>query len=197
VSQESRFCHRCGASLPTGSAFCPRCGAPVALSQPGSPAPATTQVPPPSDSAAPRPKWEGRYEKQEKHEKHEKGEKGEKAEKGRGGDLAGALTGGLILILLGVLFYLSQVGTYAIDWSNFWEYLLIGIGAILVIQGAIRYAQLRRAYPGSFIGGAVLIIIGSVFLTNAGYVFWPLILVVIGMAVILSAFVGRNRMPRP
>jgi uncharacterized RDD family membrane protein YckC len=32
VSQESRFCSKCGASVPAGSAFCPSCGAPVALS---------------------------------------------------------------------------------------------------------------------------------------------------------------------
>jgi cell wall-active antibiotic response 4TMS protein YvqF len=165
----------------------------------------TESVPPvPTASARTTPSpplgWDGRYEKQEKHEKnekHEKQEKGEKTEKGRGGDLAGALAGGLILILLGLLLYLSELGNYAINWSNFWEYLLVGIGAILVLQGFVRYVQSRRMFPGLFIGGVVLITIGASFLASANYTLWPLILVVIGLGAIASAFVGRRRVPNP
>jgi len=138
-----------------------------------------------------------RYEKHEKHEKREKQEKNEKGEKGRRGDLAGAITGGLILILLGVLLYFATVGTTVINYGNFWEYFLIGIGVILILQGLLRIAEGRRQVIGSFIGGAVLIIIGFAFVSTNNFNLWPLILVVLGIAAIASAFSTRRRAPRP
>ena len=68
--------------------------------------------------------------------------KHEKNEKGRGGDITGPLTGGLILIWLGVTFFLQQNGYIASD--NWWAYFLTGIGAILIIQGAMRFAKSRN-----------------------------------------------------
>jgi peptidoglycan/LPS O-acetylase OafA/YrhL len=138
-----------------------------------------------------------RYEKHEKHEKREKKEKNEKGEKGRGGDLAGAITGGLILILLGVLLYFATVGTTVISYNNFWQYFLIGVGAILIVQGLLRYAEGRRPVIGNFIGGAVLIIIGFAFVSTSNFTYWPLLLVVLGIAAIASAISSRRRAPRP
>lgn len=187
MAQGSRFCHRCGAALPAGATFCPSCGTAVAL------APSAAQAgPAPAPSPVPR-----HYEKQEKHEKHEKHEKNEKHEKGRGGDLAGAITGGLILILLGLLLYYSTVGTTVITYGNFWQYFLIGVGVILIISGIIRYAERGTPYIGTFIGGAVLILIGFAFMTTNNFVVWPLILVVLGLAAIASAFTTRRRAPAP
>ncbi len=130
-----------------------------------------------------------------RHEKGEKGEKNEKNEKGKGGDLTGAITGGLILIWLGVTFFLSQ-NNY-ISSGNWWAYFLIGIGAILIIQGVLRFGTSRRPIFGSFIGGVVLIIIGSSAVQGFTADLWPLILVAIGAAVMLSAVVGRRRRPAP
>ena len=184
MSQGSRYCHKCGAVLPNGSDFCPICGTPVATASP------SAQVPTPRPSSR-------QYEKQEKHEKREKGEKGEKNEKGRGGDLAGAITGGLVLILLGVLLYYASIGTTAITFANFWQYFILGVGVILILQGLIRLGERGRAYVGSFIGGAVMIIIG-LGLVSGGYVdLWPLILVVLGVVAIASAFTARRRSPVP
>jgi len=186
MSVGSRFCHKCGAALPSGSVFCPSCGAAVAVASSAG-----------QQGTAPvQPSQPTRYEKREKHEKQEKREKGEKQEKGRG-DLAGALTGGLILILLGVLLYYSTLGTTAISYGNFWQYFMIGVGAILILQGIIRYSQRGTPYIGSFIGGAVLMIIGFAFVSNSNYAFWPLILVILGIAAIASAFTARRRVPVP
>jgi uncharacterized Zn finger protein (UPF0148 family) len=184
MSTGSKFCHRCGAALPAGAAFCPSCGAAVAVAPS-----AWQQATPPAPPSQPT-----RYEKQEKHEKHEKREK---QEKGRGGDLAGALTGGLVLILLGVLLYYSAAGNSTINYGNFWEYFIIGVGAILILQGVIRYSQRGTPFIGSFIGGAVLMIIGLAFVSTANYALWPLILVVLGFAAIASAFTARRRAPVP
>jgi hypothetical protein len=136
--------------------------------------------------------WGRRHEKQEKHEKNEKNEKNEK---GRGGDITGAITGGLILIWLGVTFFLQSNGYIAS--GNWWAYFLMGIGAILILQGLMRFAMSRRPFVGSFIGGVVLILIGFAFVQGFSANLWPLILVAIGVAVLLSAVVGRQRRPSP
>ena len=186
MSQDSRFCHRCGTALPPGSTFCPRCGTPVALGS-APPGPSPTTAPPPAS-------WEKRHEKQEKHEKNEKNEKNEK---GRGGDLAGALTGGLVLVLLGVLFYLAQTGAAPINWGNWIWYFLIGMGCILIVQGVIRSASRGHVYAGSFIGGIVMIVIGVAFVSSSNFALWPLLLVVLGVAAMASAVLGRRRTPVP
>lgn len=186
MSQETKFCHRCGAALPSGATFCPRCGTAVAA------APAAGQV-----AAAPAPPSRAvQYERHEKHEKQEKHEKGEKQEKGRG-DLAGAITGGLVLILLGILLYYATVGTTVVTFGNFWQYFIIGMGAILILQGLIRFAERKTFFVGSFIGGIVLMLIGLVFVSTNNFTIWPLILVVLGVAAIASAFSARRRAPSP
>ena len=185
MSQGSRYCHKCGVVLPTSAAFCPACGTAVAAGpSAGAPSPPTGPIP-------------SRYHRHEKQEKGEKNEKGEKQEKGRGGDLAGAITGGLILILLGILLYYATLGTTVITFGNFWQYFIIGVGVILVIQGIIRYGEKGIPYLGSFIGGAVMIVIGLAFISSANTNLWPLILVVLGAAAIISAFTTRRNAPTP
>src|SRR5579875_768758 len=158
MSGETRFCPRCGSQVPADAAFCPRCGAQLS---------ATTQAPTPSQPPTPyysRREYR-RHEKQEKNEKAEKGEKG----RGPGGSLIGPIVGGLILIWLGVTFYLQESGV--ISSSNWWAYFLVGIGVILI---------------------------GLTYISNYSFGnLWPLILVAIGVAVIASAYAGRRRSPAP
>jgi len=183
LSSGAKFCAKCGATLPENATFCPTCGSPVA----GAPAQQA-----PTGSATPG----RRYDRYEKHEKQEKHEKNEKNEKGRGGDISGAITGGLILIWLGITFYLAQSGR--VSWDNWWELFLIGLGAVLIVQGVIRYAQNRTSFIGTMIGGVIILLIGLVFYIGADVGdLWPLVLVVIGIAVLVSAVLGRRRVPTP
>ncbi|HZW58439.1 MAG TPA: zinc ribbon domain-containing protein [Nitrososphaerales archaeon] len=177
----NRFCQRCGAELTPGAAFCPRCGNPVAgAAPPGA-------VPPP---AYPR----RRHEKEEKQEKHEKEEKGEKGGGGRGGGIIGSVVGGLILVWLGITFYLQQIGS--IPSANWWAYFVAGIGVILIVQGLLIYLMRHRPFYGPFIGGALLFFVGVAFIYNGWGNFWPLIFVIIGIAILGSAL-ARSRTPRP
>ncbi|MDA4118218.1 MAG: hypothetical protein OK455_07730 [Thaumarchaeota archaeon] len=100
----------------------------------------------------------------------------------------------MILIWLGLTFFLQENGY--IPSSDWWAYFLMGIGAILILQGATRYSVSRRPFVGSFIGGAVLLVIGFSFIQGFANL-WPLILVVIGVAIMLSAISGRRRRPNP
>jgi len=186
LSSANRFCSRCGTQIPPGAGFCPNCGLGVSVGSPGqaAAAPATSF----GYSGSRREKHE-KNEKQEKHEKHEKNEKG------RGSELTGAITGGLILIWLGVTFFLQE-NNY-ISSGNWWAYFLMGIGAILILQGVLNYLTSRRPFIGSFIGGAIILIIGLAFVQGFNADLWPLFLVAIGVAILLSAVVGRQRRPAP
>jgi hypothetical protein len=138
-----------------------------------------------------------RAERHEKYEKQEKHEKNEKNEKGTGrGSIVGPVTGGLVLIWLGITFYLQQVNQLPSD--NWWAYFVAGIGVIVILQGLLYYALTQRSFYGLFIGGAILLILGLGFIYNYNFTyFWPLVLVAIGIAVMASAFGARRRRPVP
>ena len=174
------FCPKCGAEVPDGAVFCPKCG---------------NQMPDSTTVA------ERRYARREKDEKREKGEKDEKHEEKRekdekSGDRTGALVGGLILIWLGISFYLVEA-RYT-TWNDWWPYLIIGIGVVLIAQAVLRYSTSRFKGPaiGSLVGGMVLLIIGL-----AGMVgmrdWWPFVLIAIGVMVIVAALTARAHAPKP
>jgi hypothetical protein len=189
------YCHNCGAELPPGATFCPKCGTPVYVAPPaGAPPPA---APPPSSQ--PPPYYDRRayreWRRQQRGEKGEKGEKYEKGEKGGpGGGLIGPLIGGAILVWLGISFYLQDIGYLS---GNWWAVFVIGLGFIIMFQGVLFYTRLHRAVIGPFIGGGILVLVGLAFFYNGLGNLWPLILVVIGLAVVASAFTARRRSPSP
>ena len=99
------------------------------------------------------------------------------------------LTGGLILILLGVLFLLATLDY--ISWGDWWAYFLIGLGAILIFEVILRAAAsaYRQHVTGKLIGGAVLIIIGMAHIFGM-VTWWPLILIAVGLIVVISSLRG-------
>jgi hypothetical protein len=97
------------------------------------------------------------------------------------------VTGGLILILLGVLFLLAEMDR--VSWADWWAWFLVGLGGILLIEALLRAssAEGRRGIGGRLIGGLILIVIGGAHLTNLEE-WWPLILIAVGVGVLISAF---------
>ncbi len=99
---------------------------------------------------------------------------------------------GLILILLGSLFFLSEQGYIGRD--RWWQYFLIGLGIIFLIDGAMRYRQ--QNYHGFLvsrvIAGLVLVAIGVIFLLGAT-AWWPLILILAGIGITVGGLVRRSR----
>jgi uncharacterized membrane protein HdeD (DUF308 family) len=98
---------------------------------------------------------------------------------------------GMLLILLGILFFVRTQGGVTDD--NLWQYLLIGLGAIFIVDGLVHYAR-RAAYgiTGRLIAGAVLIVIGLAFI-NGWDNWWPLALVTAGVVILASYFVRSRR----
>jgi hypothetical protein len=136
--------------------------------------------------------WGGRGEKSEKNERNEKREKEEKNEHDQVG---GSLIGGLILLWLGVSFLLREYGY--ITSSNWWSWFLVGLGAILVLRGVWAVTQGGlRAGMGYFVGGLILTAIGGseIFAIKNG---WAIVLIIGGVAVILSGFTQRRNNPMP
>jgi len=147
-------CPKCGARVREDYDFCPKCG--TALKPAPQPVPT---APPAPTTAAPPPAPPSREEKYEKREKEERGEKREKEEKGekrekyekyekyerREVSFLGPLIGGLILIFVGLMFY---VATQLAVPSQLWVALFfIIIGIIVVIAGVYAVMTATRRSP--------------------------------------------------
>jgi hypothetical protein len=87
------------------------------------------------------------------------------------------LTGGLILILLGILFLLAEMER--ISWADWWAYFLAGLGGIF-----------RSGISGRLIAGLILVIIGGSYLIGFTE-WWPLILIAVGVVILASAFLKK------
>ena len=179
------YCSKCGREVKDTDIFCPNCGASLKAAE----------APPRREGAYRRGEKQEKNEKEERQEKQEKGEKSEKHQEKRGGGVIGSVIGGLILVWLGVSFYACQQGI--VPWINWGSFFLLGLGLIIIARGAVAAMQWKKvslAY-GWFIGGAVVFMIGlsgTLGISN----WWPLVLMVIGIAVIVGALAERRRSPR-
>ena len=140
------YCPKFGAKVKEEMNFCPKCGSSLKVEQAPAQAPAAPQPP-----AAPvRVEKEEKEEKGEKREKEEKGErqgwmeKEERYEK-REYAFVGPLVGGLVLIFLGLVFYLML--TSAIPWQALGAIFFIVVG-IIIIAGVVYAATMAsRRHP--------------------------------------------------
>jgi hypothetical protein len=106
----------------------------------------------------------------------------------------GMLTGlfwGLLLILIGALFYANNMGWLTGEW---WQYFLVGLGGILIIDAAVRFftKTFRWGIYGRFIAGIILIFLGLAFLFGWSQ-WWPLVLIAVGLAILVGAIVRRSK----
>lgn len=127
----------------------------------------------------------------EERRRGEKEEKEEKDEKDRGGleekwrrDPLSAIFFGLIVVAFG-LFLLFAALEY-VPWEDWWAYLLMAIGAVLLIEAFVRYSMpaYRRPVFGRLLVGLVLICIGVVSVSGWA-AWWPLVVVAIGVAILV------------
>ena len=96
------------------------------------------------------------------------------------------LFGGLVLILLGVLFLANQQSW--ISGNAWWQWLLIGLGGISIINGLVQYRapEFHHSRRHKLVWGAVLIALGVIFLLGFSH-WWPIVLIGAGIAVLLGS----------
>ncbi len=128
-------CPKCNSKVTEAMSFCPNCGASLKA------------APPPAPAPAPAPPV--RQEKQEKQEKGEKGEKrepekGEKHEK-QGVGLLGPVIGGIVLIMLGIMAYLS-IAQPSIQ-PMLGAYFLVIIGIVVLIAAIYGAMMASKRHP--------------------------------------------------
>jgi hypothetical protein len=109
----------------------------------------------------------------------------------------GSWVAGLILILLGAAFLLRNTGTFNVPLKNWWA-LFILIPAVGAFDTAIRLYrtadnQLTAPARGSLLVGLVLTFITISFLFNLNMaVFGPVIIILVGMALLAGTLFGRE-----
>jgi hypothetical protein len=98
---------------------------------------------------------------------------------------------GVILIMLGVLFF-AQTQNW-ISWDSWWQIFLVGLGVVFLIDALIHSvnSSMRRGVFGKVIAGLILITIGTAFLIHLEQ-WWPLILIIIGVAIVFRFIVYRR-----
>ena len=107
------------------------------------------------------------------------------------GQYGGTWVGGAILILLGVIFLLQNMG--ALTLNNWWA-LFILIPALGAFGAAWRAYQaagghLTAAARGSLIGGLILTMVTAIFLFELYWgILGPIIIILAGIGLLLNAF---------
>jgi hypothetical protein len=110
---------------------------------------------------------------------------------GRRNDPMRGLFWGLLLILLGALFFATTQNW--LSWDNWWRLFLVGLGVIFLVDALVRYLNpaARFGIFGRVIAGVILIVIGSAFYYRME-TWWPLILVVIGIAILVRYIIYKR-----
>lgn len=106
-------------------------------------------------------------------------------------DPLSGIKGGLILILLGILFLLVTLDY--ISWGEWLNFFLVGLGAIMILEAmlGITSPAYRHHTTGKMIGGIVLIIIGASRFFGLE-TWWPLILIGVGVVLLFSSLMKRK-----
>lgn len=100
---------------------------------------------------------------------------------------------GLILIVLGVLFLLSNFGALDLDWEVLWTWIIILIGVIFWL-GFI----FDRSKDGLIMPGTVLLVVGIVFNVSARYDWapmedlWPFFILAPALGFYLMYLLGKR-----
>jgi len=134
------YCPKCGTKVREEMSFCPKCGAALKVEQP------------PAEAAPPapyRPEKAEKHEKREKEEKEERPEKrGEKAEKHEKREFGyiGSLIGGLILIFIGLMFYIALT-TPSFPLQAIGAFFVVIIGVIIIIGVVYAAMMATRRHP--------------------------------------------------
>jgi len=130
--------------------------------------------------------------KKKHDEKGEKEEKGSEKEEKYTRDPISAIFIGVLVILLGIVFYFASNEMCGISWENVWNYILMCVGGAFLISALLHsiVPQYRRPIMGEAFIGVILVIVGIVTIYELEW--WPLVLIIAGALVIIYGL-GKMR----
>jgi hypothetical protein len=105
---------------------------------------------------------------------------------------AGALTGGIVLITLGVLFLLSKlaIADFGDLIGSYWPVIIIIVGATKLFSRETIWGGLWMMAVGGWLQIAHLRLFGLTYRSS-----WPLLLIVLGAGMVLRTFI-ESMFPR-
>ncbi|MDP2891560.1 MAG: DUF5668 domain-containing protein [Bacillota bacterium] len=96
---------------------------------------------------------------------------------------------GILIVLIGVVFLLNAVGAIHFQFDTWWPLILIVIGLPVLIVGPGRFFALILVY----LGGWFLCEKNGWLPTNMAGLFWPILIILFGIAVIYSVIRRKNK----
>ena len=135
-----------------------------------------------------------RNEKEEEKRREKKDEKGRSWDEKWEHDRLRMISIAAILIWGGVVSLLGTLNTF---WGEHgWSIFLLGTGVILIVKVIIRalVPEYRRAIGASLIIGIILLAVGIFDLIGWDWKYiWPIVLVAIGLAIVLSGVLRHRK----
>jgi peptidoglycan/LPS O-acetylase OafA/YrhL len=104
---------------------------------------------------------------------------------------------GVILIILGGLFLMQNMGAYNFPITSWWA-LFILIPAIGAFERAVRYYrdannQMTSQVSGSALVGLVLTLVTAGFIFNIGWTFFgPALIILAGLGILFNGMIGKK-----
>ena len=102
-----------------------------------------------------------------------------------------AWTGGVILIVIGVVFLLANIGAISLG-HNWWAWFIL-LGTLGAWSSAWTIYQrnghrVTRAVTGPFIGGMFPLLVAAIFLFDLNWgMIWPVFLIIAGLAALVNS----------
>jgi len=107
-----------------------------------------------------------------------------------------SITGGLVVVWLGVSFALRNMGYY--PWADMGGVFLLGIGVILILRGLWQYSKsgvLDQGF-GYLVGGAFVAFLGANIVFDIRDT-WAFFVIGLGLIIVLRALMVRGSNPTP
>ena len=113
----------------------------------------------------------------------------------------GATVAGIILIVLGIVFFVVTLGAFDLTWSNIWPIFPMLVGAGILAMAFT--ADSGEARAGLVIGGTIPLLVGAFFFAITMGLFswsdmgtlWPVFPIIVGLAFVAGYFAGGREEP--
>jgi hypothetical protein len=115
-----------------------------------------------------------------------------------GRSMGGGLIIGLLLVVLGGVFFLQNFGKYPLILKN-WGALFILVPAVAAFERAYRFyrnAGNRLTGParGAFLVGIVLVVVTAVIILNLNWsIYGPLLIILVGLGLLLNSMLPSGK----